>query len=153
MGRLGLILVFALLNFGALGVGGILMGEGPSSEWYQQLDKAPWTPPGWIFGFAWFTIMICFSFYMADLFQKENSSLVLWLFGLQFVTNILWNYIFFNQHMVLLALVNLTILTSVVWLLFFKYRGTVGLQSYLVAPYMIWLLIAVSLNAYVWIKN
>lgn len=153
MGRLGLILVFALLNFGALGVGGILMGEGPSSEWYQQLDKAPWTPPGWVFGFAWFTIMICFSFYMADLFQKENSSLVLWLFGLQFVTNILWNYIFFNQHMVLLALVNLTILTSVVWLLFFKYRGTVGLQSYLVAPYMIWLLIAVSLNAYVWIKN
>lgn len=153
MGRLGLILVFALLNFGALGVGGILMGEGPSSEWYQQLDKAPWTPPGWVFGFAWFTIMICFSFYMADLIQKENSSLVLWLFGLQFVTNILWNYIFFNQHMVLLALVNLTILTSVVWLLFFKYRGTVGLQSYLVAPYMIWLLIAVSLNAYVWIKN
>lgn len=153
MGRLGLILVFALLNFGALGVGGILMGEGPSSEWYQQLDKAPWTPPGWVFGFAWFTIMICFSFYMADLFQKENSSLVLWLFGLQFVTNILWNYIFFNQHMVLLALVNLTILTSVVWLLFFKYRGIVGLQSYLVAPYMIWLLIAVSLNAYVWIKN
>lgn len=153
MGRLGLILVFALLNFGALGVGGILMGEGPSSEWYQQLDKAPWTPPGWVFGFAWFTIMICFSFYMADLIQKENSSLVLWLFGLQFVTNILWNYIFFNQHMVLLALVNLTILTSVVWLLFFKYRGIVGLQSYLVAPYMIWLLIAVSLNAYVWIKN
>lgn len=153
MGRLGLILVFALLNFGALGVGSILMGEGPSSEWYQHLDKAPWTPPGWVFGFAWFTIMLCFSFYMADLFQKENSSLVLWLFGLQFVTNILWNYIFFNQHMALLALVNLTILTSVVWLLFFKYRGTVGRQSYFLAPYMIWLLIAVSLNAYVWLKN
>lgn len=153
MGRLGLLLVFALLNFGALGVGSLLMGEGPSSEWYRQLNKAPWTPPGWVFGVAWFTIMFCFTFYMAVLYQKANTSVLWILFGVQFATNIFWNYLFFNQHMIIFALINLALLTVIVWFMFFKFRGIAGMNSYLLVPYMIWLLIAVSLNGYAVLKN
>ncbi|NRA92357.1 MAG: tryptophan-rich sensory protein, partial [Psychroserpens sp.] len=58
-------LVFAVINFSALGLGTILMGNGATSSWYQQLNKAPWTPEGWVFGAAWFTVMLCFSAYMA----------------------------------------------------------------------------------------
>jgi tryptophan-rich sensory protein len=53
-------LLFFILNFAALAVGGLFTGSGVSSEWYQNLDKAPWTPPGWVFGAAWPFIMICF---------------------------------------------------------------------------------------------
>ena len=59
------IIIFLIINFAALGIGSFLMGEGPSGEYYQSTNKAPWTPPGWVFGAAWTLIMVCFSVYMA----------------------------------------------------------------------------------------
>ncbi|MDG2281196.1 MAG: tryptophan-rich sensory protein, partial [Flavicella sp.] len=47
------ILLFLVLNFTALAVGGLFTGTGVSSDWYQNLNQAPWTPPGWVFGFMW----------------------------------------------------------------------------------------------------
>ena len=58
------VIIFLVLNFAALGLGGLFTSKGVPSDWYQHLNKAPWTPPGWAFGFAWTLIMICFSFYM-----------------------------------------------------------------------------------------
>ena len=43
------------------------MGEGASSNWYENLNKAPWTPKGWVFGFAWTFLMTCFAIYLAKL--------------------------------------------------------------------------------------
>ena len=51
-------LVFLIVNFVALGLGGMFTGSGVVSDWYQQLNQAPWTPPGWVFGAAWTSIMI-----------------------------------------------------------------------------------------------
>ena len=56
-------IIFLLINFAGLFIGGLFTGEGVPSDWYQNLNKAPWTPPGWVFGFAWTTIMICFSLF------------------------------------------------------------------------------------------
>ena len=61
------ILLFLIINFGGLFIGGLFTGEGVPSDWYQNLNKAPWNPPGWVFGAAWTTVMICFSVYMAIL--------------------------------------------------------------------------------------
>ena len=69
---------FLVLNFSALVIGSWLMDNGPMTNWYISLNQAPWTPPGWVFGVAWTTIMICFSLYMAYLYiEISNSSLVL----------------------------------------------------------------------------
>ena len=65
------ILIFLVINFAALGIGGFFTGPGVSSDWYTNLNQAPWTPPGWVFGAAWTTIMICFSFFMAFLYEKS----------------------------------------------------------------------------------
>ncbi len=65
------ILIFLVINFAALGIGGFFTGPGVSSDWYTNLNQAPWTPPGWFFGAAWTTIMICFSFFMAFLYEKS----------------------------------------------------------------------------------
>ncbi|MDH3796458.1 MAG: tryptophan-rich sensory protein, partial [Flavobacteriaceae bacterium] len=61
------LIVFLVLNFGALALGSLFTNMGISSDWYSELSKAPWTPPGWVFGAAWTTIMLCFSVYMAIL--------------------------------------------------------------------------------------
>ena len=58
-------ILFLLINFTALAIGGFFTGKGVPSEWYINMNKAPWTPPGWVFGFAWTTIMTLFAIYMS----------------------------------------------------------------------------------------
>lgn len=148
-----LIILFLILNFGALAIGGYLMNSGPTSTWYLNLNKAPWTPPGWVFGFAWFTIMLCFSIYMAKLVELTSTNMVWMLFSIQFVLNISWNYFFFNQHLVLLGFINILLLTFIVGYFLLNYHKTMQLKTLLIAPYFFWLLIASSLNLYIIIKN
>jgi len=35
------IIIFLLINFGALALGGLFTGKGVPSDWYQELNKAP----------------------------------------------------------------------------------------------------------------
>jgi tryptophan-rich sensory protein len=117
----------------------------------MNLNQAPWTPPGWVFGVAWTTIMICFSIYMAQLYIKTPTKVVLSLFALQFILNIMWNYVFFNQHLILIGFLVIILLTVLVCYFFFKFNE---IQTrYLLLPYIIWLCIATSLNAYILINN
>ena len=148
------ILIFGIFNFGALGLGVHFMGQGATSVWYHNLDKAPWTPPGWVFGVAWITVMICFSIYMAELWiQSEDIATVFSLFGLQWVLNVLWNPSFFKYRLVLIGLTIIIMLTLVVLKLFISYWSLLSLKSIWILPYLIWLLIATSLNTYIYIKN
>lgn len=66
-------LAFLSLNFLALGLGGLFTADGVSSEWYQTLNKAPWTPPGWVFGAAWTFLMCCFTVFMTMRWSKDQD--------------------------------------------------------------------------------
>ncbi|MDO1500356.1 TspO/MBR family protein [Winogradskyella maritima] len=154
MSRLGYFGLFLIINFGSLALGSLLMGEGPTSDWYISLNKAPWTPPGWVFGASWTLIMICFSVYLSYLFTIRNSNFVKTLFTIQVVLNISWNFLFFNQHWVLFALINIIMLTLLIIYLFISFGdGKLSKMKYLLLPYIIWLCIATSLNAYIYIYN
>ncbi len=149
-----LFLIFSILNFGGLALGNLFMNNGPTSTWYTNLNKAPWTPPGWVFGVAWTIIMVCFSYYLALQFNAAKSlqKLVIF-FGLEFLLNVSWNYIFFNQHMVFLGLVNLILLTALLFYYFFKLSNQIKKSRALLIPYMVWLCIATSLNFYIFLYN
>ena len=142
--------LFTLLNFGALAIGGLFTPGGISSDWYQSIAKAPWTPPGWVFGFAWTSIMICLSIYMS-FSLKENDNKLVKLYGLQLVLNVIWTPIFFYFHQGVLGLVIISLLTALIGFLIkidFKKRKVL-----LLTPYFLWLLIATSLNLYIVIYN
>lgn len=146
--------IFTLLNFAALGLGGLFTSGGVSSDWYSSLAKAPWTPPGWVFGAAWTTIMILYSFYMAKLVGKTNSVITaLLLFGLQWTLNVSWNPIFFYLHYATFGLVTISILTILIFVFFLKFWKELKLFSLLILPYLIWLMIATSLNGYIVFYN
>ena len=148
------LIIFLLINFGALAIGRYFTGKGVPSDWYKGLNKAPWTPPGWVFGFAWTTIMICFSIYMAYIWPVAvNKSLLITLFVVQWILNVTWNPIFFYYHQTRWALVIITMLTVLVGVFLFYYWAELQLKSLLILPYLIWLLIATSLNGYVVLKN
>jgi tryptophan-rich sensory protein len=154
MKQITILFIFLAINFGGLAIGSFLMKSGPTSDWYININKAPWTPPGWVFGVAWTTIMICFSIYLSKLFTTEKKSTLIFLaFFIQFVLNVSWNFLFFNKHWILLALIGIVLLTSLIFYFYFNLSKNVGKNKYLLLPYMIWLCIATSLNLYILVKN
>lgn len=146
---------FLIVNFLALGLGVILMKNGPQTEWYISLNKAPWTPAGWVFGAAWSSIMFCFSFYMTKLsFQyKFLDKKILSLFIVQWLLNVSWNFFFFNQHLINIGLVIITLLWLLIGYFTFKYLKKLNLITVLILPYLIWMTIATSLNVYIVLYN
>jgi tryptophan-rich sensory protein len=148
------LILFLVLNFGSIALGSVLAGKGPRSEWYADINKAPWTPPGWVFGASWTLIMICFSIYLAYLWPVvENRKLLIAVLTLHYILNIAWNPVFFHYHQVLVALFIITGLTLVIGFFMYFYWSQLELKSLLIVPYLVWLLIATSLNAYVLLKN
>ena len=146
------LIIFALLNFGALALGGLFTPSGLTSEWYQNLNKAPWTPPGWVFGFTWTTIMACLTIYMA-LANKEWDKKLLILYGIQLVLNIGWTPIFFYFQQSTLALCVIIALTLLIAYLTYEFKGQSHHFVILLLPYLAWLCVATSLNWYIVLKN
>jgi tryptophan-rich sensory protein len=144
-----------VLNFAALALGSWLMGSTPvDNSWYQSVNKAPWTPPGWVFGFAWTTIMICYSIFMGKAIQVDGSAVMLYImFAIQFVLNVMWNPVFFRWHMLGLSLVVILSLTVLIgWFTYWGFKNA-GVWGVLMLPYIVWLCIACSLNWYAFAKN
>jgi len=146
--------IFLALNFWALAIGSIWTSWWATSDWYTSLNQAPWTPPGWFFGFAWTSIMVCFSFYMALAWNKVKSQKMLTiLFGIQWVLNIIWNPIFFWGREFLLWLITISSLTILMTFFLIYYYRDLKLISILVLPYVLWLITATSLNWYILFMN
>jgi tryptophan-rich sensory protein len=144
------LILFLVINFGGLALGSFLMGDVATNAWYQQQAKAPWTPPGWVFGAAWFTIMLLYSIFLQQLLKIKtvNSAAVKWLFGISVFLNVSWNPLFFVHHWVALGVVVLLALFLVLLLLArIAWKQNPKLVVFLL-PYLIWMLIAISLNAY-----
>ena len=154
MKRIYLIILFLVINFGGLALGRLFMGDAVTGEWYTNLNKAPWTPPGWIFGAAWTLIMICFSVYLSYLFSFRNSKFVITLYIIVVILNISWNYLFFNQQLTTLGFINIISLTLLIAYFFITFGDDkLSRMKYLLLPYIIWLCIATSLNGYILFNN
>ena len=148
------LVLFLLVNFGALALGGLFTGDGVSSDWYQNMNQAPWTPPGWVFGVAWTFIMICFAFFMTYSWNvSKDRSMLLTLFVVQWILNVGWSPTFFYLREVLIGLMVISALTLLVWYLLYKSRQELKMKSLLILPYAVWLAIANSLNAYIYLNN
>lgn len=148
-------MIFLSANFLALAIGVFLMKNGPKTEWYRSLNQAPWTPENWIFGFAWTSIMFCFSFYMTKLsfIYKFLDKKIVALYVVQWILNVSWNYLFFNQHLVFLGLASITLLWLSVGYFTLEHLKKMKCYTLLILPYLIWMTIATSLNAYIVIYN
>ncbi len=150
------IVIFLVVNFLALGIGSAISADEVTGNWYNELEKASWTPPGWFFGFAWTSIMILFSVFMAQLSMKREKfdrTLIL-MFSIQWVFNVAWNYIFFEKQLVLPGLLWIISLFFIIcWFTREGFRQLDNKYAILILPYLVWLVVATSLNAYIFIYN
>ena len=122
-------------------------------EWYATLRLAPWNPPPIAFPVVWSILYLFIALAGWQIFaQSGTTAKQLWL--LQLLLNGIWSWLFFAQHWLSIALFDLLILDIVVLCLVvncFKHR--LKLAGILLLPYLVWILLATSLNAYIVVMN
>lgn len=131
-------------------------GSPATNQWYLELNKAPWTPPGWVFGAAWTIIMICYSVYLwlvEKPLEAQNKKKFYQLFALQWLLNVLWNPIFFKWHLAVIGAIVIIMLIIVLLLVHIFYSKKEFISYIFLIPYILWLFIALSLNMYAILMN
>ena len=150
-----LILILFIIGCNIIGAIGALWTSA-DSNWYNDLNKPSFNPPSWVFGPAWTLLFSLMGIALYFVFFSPSSqvrTIALILFGVQFLLNILWSYLFFGAHNPLFSLIEiifllvLIILTSVY---FFKVNS---LSGFLMIPYILWVSFASFLNYSIWILN
>lgn len=127
-----------------------------NKKWYNNLNKSTLTPPGWVFSVVWsilYTLLII-SFYFV---WKDNKCYPycneLNYFLIQLLLNFSWTTIFFKYKKIKLSFIILILIFLLTCITFYKFYNINIVSSYLLIPYLIWLIFAIYLNAYIIFKN
>ena len=145
----------ALLVFVALVAAAATFGArfepGP---WYEQLVKAPWTPPNWLFGPVWTLLYVAIALAGWLVWRaKKGFSAPLALWVGQLLLNAAWSWLFFGEHHMGLALLDISLLVLAIGAFIVASAPLSRAASWLFAPYALWTLYALSLNFYAWANN
>ncbi len=138
-------LAFAGLNFAA---------ALPSSvfrplHWYRGLKKPPWTPPMWAFPLVWTLLYVAIAITGWLVWRAAGAAAApaLTLYALNLVLNASWSPLFFGLKRIDLALVEACALWASTLALIFAFAPISPLAAWLLAPYLLWVTVAVALNA------
>lgn len=155
-GSVTLLVVSLVLVLAVAAIGGAAT-TGGLGDWYDGLDKAPWNPPGWVFGPAW-TVLYVLMAVAAWLVAREGLDeqavrTALGLYLAQLALNLAWSWLFFGARTPGWALVDilaLCILAAATIVAFWRVDTT---AAFLLVPYLAWILYATSLNAWIILRN
>ncbi len=138
--------ILAVLFVAAVAALGTLFTD-TSSEWYQNLIKPAFQPPGIVFSIVWTVLygLIAASLSLSVL-NPDTPVKTLWLHAGNGVLNVLWSYTFFTLHNPGGALFVLLLTIIVAIALYTSVRKTNAVAAYLLIPYMVWLAFALYLN-------
>ena len=131
--------------------------HGASNVWYNGLVKSYLTPPGWVFSVAWTILyaLLGWALYLVIVSarNKRDKMRAYVLFAVQLVLNGLWSYIFFGAHLPAFALVTLLGLFVVAICMARVFFGISRGAAYLVIPYLLWMMFAFYMNAFIALMN
>lgn len=120
--------------------------------WYPALTKSPLTPPAIAFPIAWTLIYICMGLSLGRvLIAGDKRFVTLWF--LQLAVNFLWSIFFFYLRSPLAGLLDILVLDVLVCAYIWGVRRKTSLAAWLFVPYLVWILFATYLNAYIYVKN
>ena len=121
----------------------------PGMGWYHSTLVLPTklTPPDWAFSVAWTTIFIAAAISGTLVWNKSKKpGLVLGVFALNGVLNVLWSALFFAQHALPAALIEMLFLeASLIGLHLLTWKISKW-ASALLLPYTLWVAYATLLT-------
>ncbi len=136
---------------------GALASTGDADPWYATLNKAPGTPPGFVFGIVWptlYTLMAigaCLVWRAGGGWKRADSALGLYF--LQLVANLGWSYLFFRYHLAAAALIDMAALWVLVFMMIREFQRHSPVAAMMQYPYLAWLSFAAYLNVWVVVAN
>ena len=150
---------FLALSF-VVAAGGSLATIANVEGWYAEAEKAPWSPPNWVFGPVW-TVLYALMAVAAWLVWREGSERraaggavrrALAIYAGQLALNAIWTPIFFALYPTIggaalwAALAVIIALDVAVPLTILAFRPISRLAALLLVPYWLWVLFATTLN-------
>ncbi len=141
---LGLILWFTA-TFGAAAIGALFS----PGEWYAQLKKPAWTPPGAVFGPVWTALYAMMAVAAWLVWKKSGCKLTaspVQLFIAQLALNAAWTPLFFGFHSIAFAAANIVLLWLVLLLTIRAFFPVSRVAGWLLVPYQVWITYAAALN-------
>jgi benzodiazapine receptor len=126
--------------------------------WYNSINTPSWTPPqlliSAIWGMLFITTITSLSLYCdtQKLFTKKFGGTVLLYMGNAFLI-LLWNYLFFGLHTLVLALCAAVAVGISVLALILRIQKASNAAAWLLVPYFLWVVYAVAINYAVIIMN
>lgn len=119
-------------------------------EWYKNLKQPKWKPPDWVFGPMWTTIFICAGIAFLKAYDHapddETIRLLVILYIVNGLFNLMWSILYFRMRRPDWALVESIGLWLSVLAILLAPRAYSSISSWLIAPYFIWVTIALYLN-------
>lgn len=129
--------------------------------WYAAADKAPWTPPGWVFGMVW-TVLYTAMAVAAWLVWRQRTDAgrgPMVIYGVQMLLNLAWAPMFFGMYpmigaaalwLAFVVIIALAVAVTVTILRFGPISRTAGL---LMLPYISWIVFSASMNFFAAVHN
>jgi benzodiazapine receptor len=139
------VFIFVIL---ALLIGGLASSNTTDDIWYQNLNKSPLNPPGFVFGIVWPFLYLLMSISAYRTFDQTKN-----LFFIQLFFNALWSWLFFAFQLPMIALLNIWLLIYLNIKVNIRMFIEDKLSSFLYIPYVLWLLFASYLNLFIVINN
>ena len=138
------------------GTAGYFTSTGTGS-WYQTIKTPSWNPPNWVFGPVWTFLYILMGISLYLVWKKdlpaEEKRMAYTFFALQLLFNFCWSFIFFNQHRIGLAFLDIVVLWVCLLVTIFLFARVSNVAAWLLVPYISWVSFAAILNFTIWKLN
>ena len=126
-------------------------------DWFADLEKPAYTPPGWVFGAAWSSLYSSMAIAAWRVwlrrYLRKNIATALILYHVQLILNLAWTISFFGMHNPLLALAAIVLLQLANIATAASFHKIDRLSGFLFIPYILWVSFATILNFYICLAN
>ena len=150
------IIISLAVTFSAPVIASFVTAPG-TSDWYANLNKPCFNPPGWVFGPVWTVLYVLMAVSAGLVWHKELAGsivrMALALYLLQLVLNGLWMPLFFGAKMPLLAFIDIVLLWAAIILTILVFVKVSRYAGLLMLPYLAWTTFAAVLNFSLWYLN
>jgi tryptophan-rich sensory protein len=118
-------------------------------NWYANINKPSWQPPGFVFGIIWpynFIVLGIAAVIIAQRASTTTSLTYILFFALSVAAALIWAYLFYRPHNLTGAAIALT-LTALLTIPMTYILFTISIpMAIAVMPYQVWVAIAAALN-------
>lgn len=134
------IMVVLCLTFGYLSS---LIAQNSLNAWYAELEKPFFTPPNWLFASGWIVSFVVMGIASGIIWNKkslevESVKKALLFFFVQLLFAVLWFYLLFGLHNLLLASIEIFLLFLLIYETYFLFKLLNKTAGKLLLPYLFW---------------